>query len=84
MDDLKYVIVLRFGLELAILLDEILQHAEVSGTMVPVSAGFCRIRAKGDALSVECWGESYSLGRHSRGQQDAAIIREQLERTRVR
>lgn len=83
-DDIKYVIVLCFGLEMPILLGNIIQHAEATGLMTAVAAGFCSIKAKDGTLTVECWGDSISLGRHSRGEQDAAIIKRELERTQVK
>lgn len=63
---MKYIIVECQELELAILFDEILTHADVAAGKKVVSAGFCNR----DGL---IWGKSVSLNLEPRAE-DASII----------
>ena len=64
-EPLKYLIVDNRGVELPIVFNSILSHADVAGTLRVVSAGFCRLH---NDLNKTCstWGESFTLKVKSR------------------
>lgn len=71
----KYIIVQEWGAELPIVFSELLKHSEVAGNKLAVSGGFVSTDADG---KITCYGESTSLRLESRGEEDAAIIRQHL------
>jgi len=76
--DLKYVVVLSHGLEIPILFPQLLEHCTIVNAMTTVvSAGFCRIINSGGQLTVMTFGDSHTLGRRSR-LEDNEIIRRHL------
>jgi hypothetical protein len=72
----KYIIVEEKGLELPIIFNSILTHADVAGNKKVISAGFCQSDYEG-VYSV--WGESVSLKIKSRPQ-DCGILTRDLEK----
>lgn len=79
--DLKYVVVMAFGMEVPIVLTPLQQHCEVVPTAgrTIVAAGFCQIAGTSAGLHVTAYGRSDSLGRESRPEKDAALIKRWLE-----
>lgn len=72
-EPMKYVIISKDGMELAILFPDQVQHAEAVDCLKvkPVAAGFLR---DGDVDEGVCYGGSVSLGLASRGAVDAEVI----------
>jgi hypothetical protein len=69
---MKYVIVVSMGLEVPILLDACVSHDTIRGA---VSAGFVDLVPVGsDVVLVNTYGESVSLRKESRGEEDAKLI----------
>lgn len=71
---MKYVIVDNLGCELAIIFNEIVDHALVAEHGKIVSAGFCCIVDN----KVSVWGKSLNLKIGSRPE-DAEIIKQSIE-----
>ena len=73
---MKYIIVEKFELPIAILFNEILQHSEISNGQKVLGAGFCRINNEG----ISVFGHSQSLGINARSE-DAKHIKSAIEFT---
>lgn len=73
----KYLIIKDKGLEIPILFSPLLNHKEILGAEMAVSAGFCRIKSV-NPLKVEVWGNSVGLNLNSRPE-DKGIIESLLE-----
>jgi hypothetical protein len=74
---MKYVIIRKMGLEMAILFPDQVEHVEAVNLLLgkPVAAGFCSLKVEGDeAAEVRVWGRSSSLGLESRPEIDAEAI----------
>ena len=71
-ESMKYVVVVKMGLEVPILLPACVSHDTIKGA---VSAGFVDLVPLGsDVMLVNAYGESFSLGKKSRGEKDAELI----------
>lgn len=69
----KYIIVKDHSLELPIVFSDMLQHIDVAGRMMVVSAGFCYVD---DSNEWKCYGRSGSLQSYSREDVDSEILNE--------
>jgi hypothetical protein len=77
---MKYVIFRRSGTNIAVLFGGVLEHSAIRELGTPISAGFVSLSQDdiGDWY-VKCSGSSVSLGIASRGEEDARLIKMQLE-----
>jgi hypothetical protein len=75
---MKYVIIRKMGLEMAILFPDQVEHVEAVNLFLgkPVAAGFCslKVEERDGAAEVRAWGRSSSLGLESRPEIDADAI----------
>ena len=76
---MKYIVVKERGCEVAILFDELLDHADVARGLDVVSAGFCQVagtedRWGGTNQSTYCHGQSITLGLEARVMEDELAV----------
>lgn len=83
---MKYLIVRsEFGVETAILFDEILNHKDVAGDQAVVSAGFVQVAGTsnkwgGVIHETFCYGESGALQKVARPEDTAIVERAMVSR----
>jgi hypothetical protein len=77
----KYVIIEQNDIETVILFDSVLEHITFQKPEWEiVSAGFYRVDVVDDKLHVSCYGNSVSLGKSSRGEEDELLIEKHFTR----
>lgn len=60
-DHPKYVVVIEGNLEVPIVFDCLLAHAQMVGGKTVVAAGFCSFGSLNGEVTVTTWGESVTL-----------------------